>query len=78
MTLINRHGKWDKSVKSGADGNRWTKVGDGKKAVYHRFQNDGNGKWHWNGSTDGVTKSGQSRLIRPNDIPIDIKKLPGA
>lgn len=28
------------------DGNRYTKVGSGRKAVYHRFQNDGNGHWH--------------------------------
>jgi hypothetical protein len=67
---------WDKSVES-ADGTRWAKIGDGKKAEYHRFQNDGNGNWHWNGSTSGVTKGGQSRPIRPNDVPSDIKKLPG-
>ncbi len=67
---------WDKSVES-ADGSRWTKVGNGKKAEYHRFQNDRNGNWHWNGSTSGVTKGGQSRPILPSDIPNDIKKLPG-
>ncbi len=36
---------WDGSV-PGPKNTRWTKVSDGKKAEYHRFQNDGNGNWH--------------------------------
>ncbi|WP_375591992.1 hypothetical protein [Chitiniphilus eburneus] len=62
-----------KNSKAGSDGNRWTKVGDGKKAEYHRFQNDGNGNWHWNGSTNGRTANGSPRNIRPDNIPKDVK-----
>ena len=64
---------WKNSVLA-SDGNRWTKVGTGKKAVYHRFQNDGNGNWHWNGSTDGRTKSGKVRAIKINNVPIEIQR----
>ncbi|WP_217695054.1 RHS repeat domain-containing protein, partial [Aquipseudomonas alcaligenes] len=57
-----------------SDGNRWTKVGSGKNAEYHRFQNDGNGNWHWNGSTNGQTANGSPRPIPPNQVPNDVKK----
>jgi RHS repeat-associated protein len=57
-----------------SDGNRWTKVGDGKNAEYHRFQNDGNGNWHWNGSTNGQTASGSPRPIPQHQVPNDVKK----
>jgi len=63
-----------KASRRASDGNRWTKVGNGKNAVYHRFQNDGNGKWHWNGSTNGVTRSGQPRTIKMNNIPRDVQR----
>lgn len=56
------------------DGNRWAKVGNGKKAEYHRFQNDGNGNWHWNGSTKGVTASGTPRAIKMKDVPSEVLK----
>jgi hypothetical protein len=58
----------------GSDGNRWTKVGTGKKAVYHRFQDDGNGKWHWNGSTNSKKRDNTPNTIPEQKIPIDIKK----
>ncbi|MGD9368242.1 MAG: hypothetical protein PVH87_21255 [Desulfobacteraceae bacterium] len=64
---------WNNS-RSGPDGNRWTKAGRGRKTVYHRFQNDGNGNWHWNGSTDGMTNSGIPRRIRMNDVPKEVKR----
>ena len=64
---------WGQS-RLGADGNRWTKVGRGRKAVYHRFQNDGNGNWHWNGSTNGVTKNGSLRAVKLDDVPIGVRR----
>lgn len=48
---------------------RWAKEGAGKAAVYHRFQEHGPGEFHWNGSTNGVTKGGQPRAIKPNHVP---------
>jgi len=48
---------------------RWTKVGTGARAVYHRFQEHLPGVFHWNGSTSGVTKSGHPRGIPINDVP---------
>ncbi|MCR4996277.1 MAG: hypothetical protein K6A61_03140 [Butyrivibrio sp.] len=36
----------------------------------HRFYNDGNGTWHWSGSTNQGPNS-----IRGDDVPIDIKRL---
>ncbi|WP_284208689.1 RHS repeat-associated core domain-containing protein, partial [Chitiniphilus shinanonensis] len=72
-TLPQNHEELWKNSKRGSDGNRWTKIGSGKKAEYHRFQNDGNGNWHWNGSTNGRTASGVSRNINPNNIPKDVK-----
>ena len=42
--------------------------GDKRKKVYHRFQNDGNGNFHWNGSTNGKTASGVDRS--------DVSKIP--
>ncbi|GEN67720.1 hypothetical protein CRH01_22880 [Chryseobacterium rhizosphaerae] len=52
---------------------RWTKVMERTKAIYHRFQSDGNGKWHWNGSTVGKTKSGADRKIDLKNVPQEIK-----
>ncbi|MDC4538637.1 ESPR-type extended signal peptide-containing protein [Acinetobacter baumannii] len=58
---------WDNSIVA-SDGNRWAvEVINGKK-VYHRFQNDGNGNFHWNGSTNGKTASGVDRS--------DVGKIP--
>jgi len=58
---------WDNSILA-SDGNRWAvEMIDGKK-VYHRFQNDGNGNFHWNGSTNGKTASGVDRS--------DVSKIP--
>ncbi|ODC03037.1 hypothetical protein BFW38_05225 [Terasakiispira papahanaumokuakeensis] len=64
---------WNQSKLAG-DGNRWTKVGTGKKAVYHRFQNDGNGNWHWNGSTAGKTSTGKPRQIELRHVPKGIQR----
>lgn len=65
---------FEKSV-LGPDGNRWTKVGAGKKSVYHRFQDDGNGKWHWNGSSNAMLKNNKPNPIKEQNIPIEIKRL---
>jgi filamentous hemagglutinin len=46
----------------------WAKEGNGKKAVYHRFQGS-NGKWHWNGST-----AGGKRQIPMDKVPVDVKR----
>jgi len=54
--------------------NRWTKEGFGKKAVYHRFSSDGNGKYHWSGSTNGKTSNGTSRSIKIKDVPSTIRR----
>ena len=54
---------------------RWTKVGIGKKAVYHRFMEHAPGEWHWNGSTAGTTIKGKANLIRISDVPIAIKRM---
>jgi len=72
--LPKNHQQLWRDSRLGQDGNRWTKVGSGKKANFHRFQNDGNGNWHWNGSTNGVTKNGASRAIRVNNVPSEIIK----
>uniref|UniRef100_UPI0005671966 hypothetical protein n=1 Tax=Streptomyces sp. NRRL S-325 TaxID=1463899 RepID=UPI0005671966 len=56
------------------DGTRWTKVGSGKSAEYYRYFDDGNGKWHWSGSTGGVTKSGTSVPIPMSRVPIQVKR----
>jgi len=54
---------------------KWAKEGKGNKATYHRFQNDGNGNWHWNGSTSGKTKSGKTRAIDLKNVPQQIKNM---
>ena len=64
---------WNASV-LGSDGNRWTIVSARAYRVYHRFQDDGNGNWHWNESTNGRTFTGEKREISINNVPIDIKR----
>ena len=59
----------------GKDGNRWKVEGTGKKKVFHRFQDDGNGNWHWNGSTNSKKADGTNNSISPNNVPIEIKRL---
>lgn len=73
--LPKNHEELFKRSQVGSDGNRWTVEGKGKKKVYHRFQDDGNGNWHWNGSSNGKTKEGKEISISPNNIPIEIKRL---
>jgi RHS repeat-associated protein len=69
------HAEMFEQSQLGADGNRWTKVGKGKKAVYHRFQDDGNGNWHWNGSTDSKLNDGTPNAIQQQNVPVGIKRL---
>ncbi|MFH6994548.1 thrombospondin type 3 repeat-containing protein [Flavobacterium sp. FlaQc-48] len=67
---------WKNSVSDPVDSEtRWTKEGKGSKAVYHRFQSDNNGVWHWNGSTNGKDKKGNPREIKINNVPNQIQKL---
>lgn len=59
---------------------RWTKVGEGKKAVWHRFQSsapDGSKPFHWNGSTDGKDISGRPRAIDRKNVPRFAQKMKG-
>jgi RHS repeat-associated protein len=56
------------------DGTRWTKIGTGKNAEYYRYFDDGNGNWHWSGSTSGVTKSGTSVPIPMSRVPVEIRR----
>jgi RHS repeat-associated protein len=52
---------------------RWTRVGSGSSAVYHRFEQSMSGEFHWNGSTDGVTKSRRPRAIPAHLVPKCVK-----
>ncbi len=70
----NHEDLWKESV-MGSDGNRWTKEGKGKKAVYHRFFGDKNGDWHWSGSTNGITRRGYENKIDLDNVPPAIKRL---
>lgn len=66
---------WEKSIKIDSDPkNRWAIERKDGKIVYHRFQDDGNGNFHWNGATEGVTSSGKERNIKISDIPKDLIK----
>ncbi len=59
---------------------RWTKVGEGKKAVWHRFQSsagDGSKPFHWNGSTDGKDINGRPRAIDKKNVPRYAQKMKG-
>lgn len=66
---------WQKSIIVKSDPkNRWaTEIKNGQ-TIYHRFQDDGNGNFHWNGSTDGKTASGQDRSIKITDVPSEVKR----
>ncbi|MNJ34083.1 putative deoxyribonuclease RhsC [compost metagenome] len=59
---------------------RWTKVGEGKKAEWHRFQSsapDGTKPFHWNGSTDGLDINGRPRAIDRRNVPKFARNLKG-
>lgn len=59
---------------------RWTKIGEGKKSVWHRFQSsaaDGSGAFHWNGSTDGVDIKGKPRAIDIKNVPRSARNMKG-
>lgn len=67
---------WNNSVPDPNNPNtRWTKVGNGRNAVYHRFQSSNDGTWHWNGSTNGVTKKGEPRAIPLSRVPNLIRRM---
>lgn len=56
------------------NGTRWTKVGTGKDAVYYRYFNDGNGNWHFSGSTNGLTQSGGAAQLPVSRVPIAVRR----
>ena len=67
---------WENSVKIDSDPkNRWAIENKDGKVIYHRFQDDGNGNFHWNGSTKGITSSGKERNIKISDVPSDLIKM---
>jgi hypothetical protein len=53
---------------------RWTKVGTGRDAVYYRYFDDGNGNWHWSGSTNGVNNRGEQVSIPLDLVPISVRR----
>lgn len=64
---------WENSVQS-KDGDRWSKETIKGKIIYHRFEYDANyGTFHWNGSTNGKTLSGQDRKLSMDNVPNEIK-----
>ncbi|WP_227681246.1 polymorphic toxin-type HINT domain-containing protein [Psychrobacter alimentarius] len=66
---------WNESIQVASDPkNRWAIERKNGKTTYHRFQDDGNGNFHWNGSTSGQTTSGASRAIKIKDIPTEIQR----
>jgi hemagglutinin/hemolysin-like protein len=66
---------WNKSVIVKSDPkNRWAVETKNSKTIYHRFQDDGNGNFHWNGSTDGKTARGEARAIKIDDVPKELKR----
>nr|WP_301539883.1 hypothetical protein [Providencia stuartii] len=58
----------------------WVKIGEGKKAAWHRFQSsaaDDSGPFHWNGSTDSVDIKGKLRAIDSRNVPKYAKNMEG-
>lgn len=67
---------WENSIKVDSDPkNRWAIENKDGTTIYHRFQNDGNGNYHWNGSTKWQTSSGSERNIKISDVPSDLIKM---
>jgi len=54
----------------------WAKEGTGKKSVYHRFSGDGNGAYHWSGSTgQNFNRNGyEVDPISPQNVPTELKR----
>ncbi len=52
---------------------RWTKVGSGKSAVYHRFEPHSAGEYHWTGSTHGKDSKGHRVGIDIGNVPESIR-----
>lgn len=74
----NHQALWDKrSFYDEAKNEWWSVEGSGKKATFHRFKGDNNGEYHWNGSNNGQTKSGEDYSIQDQHIPNDLKKSVG-
>ncbi|MGX3067151.1 polymorphic toxin-type HINT domain-containing protein, partial [Ursidibacter arcticus] len=66
---------WNKSITVKSDqNNRWAVEIKNGKTIYHRFQDDGNGNFHWNGSTNGKTSKGETRAIKITDVPTELKR----
>lgn len=66
---------WNKSIIVKSDPkNRWAIEIKNGKTIYHRFQNDGNGNFHWNDSTSGKTLKGETRAIKITDVPTELKR----
>ena len=67
---------WENSIKVDSDPkNRWAIENKDGTTIYHRFQDDGNGNYHWNGSTKGQTSSGSEQNIKISDVPSDLIKM---
>ncbi len=65
----------------GADGTviRWAVEQTRDGPVYHRFEPTQTGVYHWSGSTNGVTNSGQPRAVKMGDVPVaDINAAQGS
>jgi RHS repeat-associated protein len=57
----------------------WSIEGKGKKAVFHRFSGDGNGSYHWSGST-GRNLNRKGNAVKPLDksvVPNSVKQKAG-
>lgn len=64
---------WENSIQA-KDGDRWAKEIIKGKTIYHRFEYDPNyGTFHWNGSTNGKTLSGQDRKLSLGIVPSEIR-----
>lgn len=71
---------WSNSIPIRKDNKdyRWAAEIKNGQTVYHRFESDGNGNFHWNGATSAKTASGVSRDIKLKDVPpLIIKRLGG-
>jgi hypothetical protein len=57
-----------------ANKTRWAMEGSGKNTNFHRFVNDGNGNWHWNGSSQGG-KAGTGEWRRIEKLPSGLRSM---
>ena len=70
---------WDNSVPDpkAPNSTRWSKEGNGKKSVFHKFFGNHQDTWHWVGSTINETLSGKPRIVPQNQIPQSVKNQIG-